>query len=97
MRAATAGGPARRSALGQSQLALADDIALNLAGPPRDRVLARAEHPVEPSRRVRHVAGWIAQERMLAQQLARKARDRDSQFRTCELHHRSFRSRRQAL
>src|SRR5581483_6332819 len=42
-----------RLPLRQSQHALANDIALNLAGAAGDRVLPGAEHAIHPTRRVR--------------------------------------------
>src|ERR687891_2473434 len=64
-----------RLPLRQSQHALAEDVALDLARPGRDRVLAGGHETVEPARGVGHQLGALVDQRVHAQQLARRIRD----------------------
>src|ERR1700730_15970237 len=56
------------STLGQAEHALADDVALDLAGAAGDRALPRAEHPVEPARGVGDCLGHTVDHRVGAEE-----------------------------
>ena len=73
--------------LRQSKHALADNIALNLAGAARDGVLARAEHSLDP-----YVGGVLAavDRSPGAEQLTRERRNSDLQLAGEELRQRRF-------
>src|SRR5688572_17600464 len=60
------------SALGQPEDPLADDVALDLAGAARDRVLPRADDAVVPARRVRHRLARAVHEHVGPEQVARE-------------------------
>src|SRR5271166_5643845 len=84
------------SALGQPEHALADDVALDLAGPAGDRVLPRAEHPVEPARGVGDRLGRSVDHRVGAEQGRGEVRDAHPQLGAEELEDRAFGARRLA-
>src|ERR1019366_5700508 len=86
----------RDSSLGQAERALADNVALDFAGAPGDGVLARAEHAVQPSRRIGDDAGGLADEAVGAEQFGREARDAHAEFRAEQLEHRALGSGRQS-
>src|SRR3984893_534717 len=65
------------SALRQAEHALADDVALDLAGAAGDRVLARAEHPVKPARGVGDRLGHAVDHSVGAEQGRGKIGDAD--------------------
>src|ERR1700730_2418014 len=56
------------STLGQAEHALADDVALDLAGAAGDGVLPRTEHPVEPARGVGDRLGGAGDHRVGAEE-----------------------------
>src|SRR5271166_2318045 len=78
------------SALWQTEHALADDVALDLAGPTGDRVLPRAEHSVKPARRVGNRLGRGVDHRVGAEQGRGEVGDADAQLRAKELQDRAF-------
>src|SRR5215510_14540905 len=80
--------------LGQAEDALAEDVALDLARPGRDRVLARRHQPVEPPRRIGHQLRAFVDERMHAEQLAGRIGDAHAQLRAGELEDRALGPRR---
>src|SRR3990170_3159192 len=63
------------SVLRQTQHALADDVALNLARAPRDGVLTRADDTIVPARGVGHGRARPVDQHAGAQQLAGEVRD----------------------
>src|SRR5260370_41023807 len=71
--------------LWQAEHALADDVALDLAGAARDGVLPRAQDAVVPARAVRDLLARPVHERVGAQQLAPEARDAHPQLRAEQL------------
>jgi len=64
----------------EAQHALAQDVALDLAGAGRDRVLARRHQPVEPAGRVGHELGALVDDRVHAEQLGGRVRDAHAQL-----------------
>src|SRR5829696_2035453 len=90
-RPTTTGSPPR-----QPQYALADDVALDLAGAAGDRVLPRAEHAVRPARRVGDQLRRRFQRRVGAEQGAGKIGDAGRQLRAEQLQDRAFGPRRLA-
>src|SRR5215468_11887572 len=68
------------SVLGQSEHALADDVALDFAGAARDRVLTGADDAVEPARRVGHARARLVHEHARPEQLAGEISDLDTEL-----------------
>ena len=82
------------SAFWQAEDALADDVALDLAGPAGNRVLAGAEHAVVPARGVGNRLGRRVDGRKRAEQGGREIGDTQSQLRAEQFEDRAFRPRR---
>src|SRR6185312_1095822 len=82
--------------LRQAEHALADDVALDLAGPAGDRVLPRTHHPVRPARGVGDRFGRAVDGRVGAEKGRRGVGDALRQLGAEQLEDRAFRSRRLA-
>src|SRR5215472_13178114 len=80
----------------QAQYALADDVALDLAGAAGDRVLPGAEHAVVPARRIRHCFRRCIDRRVGAEQGRREIGNAQRQLRTEQFEDRAFGARRLA-
>src|SRR3984893_15408304 len=84
------------STLRQPEHALANDVALDLAGAAGDRVLGRAQHPVEPARGVGPRLGGAVDHRVGAEQRRREVGDAHPELGTEELEDRALGPRRLA-
>src|SRR5438477_4527072 len=80
-------------ALRQAQHALAQDVALDIAGAGRDRVLPGGHDAVEPARRVGHDLGAHVDQCVHAEQLAGRIGDAHADLGARELQDRALRPR----
>src|SRR5947207_11862833 len=84
------------SALRETEDALADDVALDLARAAGNRVLPRAQDAVRPARRIGHRLGRGLQGRVRAEQGRREIGDARRQFRAKQFEDRALGPRRLA-
>src|SRR5437016_9226944 len=83
--------------LRQAEHALAEDVALDLARPGRDRVLARGDQPVQPARRVGNELRAAIDQRVHAEHLAGGVGDADAELGARELRSEEHTSELQSL
>src|SRR5262245_60866323 len=81
------------SILRQAEHALADDVALDLAGATRDGVLSRAHHAIVPARRVGDVVARPVDEDAGPEEIPREVGDADPQLGAEQLENRALGSR----